>query len=159
MNGAQSLLVLGAIVLFSIVTLNAHRTVLNASKMTISAETTITAAEIGETLITEIKSKEFDENVIGTEITDVNNFSAPPLGPAGDETLATYDDVDDYHNYSRVITAPRLGSFTATVAVDYVQENSPEIISSTKTHMKRIRVTVTNPLLQNPVILNYYACY
>lgn len=159
MNGAQLLLVLGAIVLFSMVTLNAHRTVLHATSSTINAETTITATEIGETLLTEIKSKAFDEKVIGLETSNVNHFTAPPLGPDDGEIVAMYDDVDDYNSYQRISATPRLGSFTATVAVNYVYENSPETISSGKTHLKRIRVTVTGNLLKRPIILNYYSCY
>lgn len=163
MNQSQMLLILGALVMFSFLSLNAHRTVLTASQMRLDSEYVITAAEVAETVLNEVKNKAFDEKTVSGTIADEYELSQV-LGPESGETLTTYDDVDDYKtdgitNIPRTVMTPRVGAYTVTISVVYVYPNAPAYTSSYPTRMKRIRILVSSSKLAVPLRLDYFASY
>ncbi|HOT97281.1 MAG TPA: hypothetical protein PLG50_11570 [bacterium] len=164
MSQSQMLLILGAVLMFSFITLTAHRTVMTASTRQLESEYVITAAEIAETLTNEIKSKAFDEAVTnGATVTDVNAFTVY-LGPGVNEYPGGYDDVDDYitdnsKNMPLVFTTPRAGNFTATVSVNYVKPQQPTTVSYTPTRTKRIRISVSAARLPQALVLTSFVSY
>jgi len=163
MNQSQMLLILGALVMFSFLTLNAHRTVLIASQMRMDSEYVITAAEVAESMINEVKNKAFDEQTVAQDIFSENELSAV-LGPDSGETPSTYDDIDDYItdgeiNTARIISTPRVGSYNVSITVVYVNPAAPGQVTVSATRMKRIRVTVSSARLLIPLRLDYFASY
>ncbi len=71
------------------------------------------------------------------------------LGPeTGETTSITFNDVDDYNNYSRIDTIPNSAIFKTAVFVSYVQVSGNTITqTSSKTFNKEITVYVTSDYL------------
>ena len=159
MNGHQMLLVIGAIVIFSLLNLSAHRSILNSTELTLNSEYIITATAIAEELMTEISSKAFDETTVSAFVEEPSDFSDFPFGPESGESYTLYDDCDDYHGYGRTVTTPRTGEFTADVTVEYVYENNPDQMTTSKTRMKRVTVQVTGEMLTRPIQLYHFRSY
>jgi len=164
MNNSQMLLILGATAIFSFITINSHRTVLSAADLRLDTEQVITASEIAETMINEIKSKAFDEAVTDSNtVENVTEFTLY-MGPGYSEYPGHYDDVDDYitdnkKNRPVIVNTPRTGQFTATVEVKYVRPEQPKTVSAIQTRMKRIRISVTAKRLSKAVVLDSFVSY
>lgn len=160
MNDGQLITLLGAIVLLSILVLNVNRTILSATDHKLQAETIIASTSVGQQVIDLISSKNFDESAITEDVTDVTSFThAASLGPEYGENYNTYDDIDDYHNYGGIIATPRMGNCTVKVAVNYVNQDQPDIVSAVQTYTKRVEVKVYNVILPDTLRLYYYSSY
>ena len=158
MNGGQLLMVLGSIALFSLINLSANRITQNSLEERIEAEGILTATAVAEQVLNEARSRSFDDATSTAIVDDVQNFSYS-LGPESGETLSNFNDVDDYNNHSRAIATPRVGVDSVNVAVDYVSPGSPDTPVGYQTRMKRVAVTVSNPMLSRPLTLYYYYSY
>jgi hypothetical protein len=161
MNTGQTMLVMGAFSLLSIVTLGINRTILSSSTLGIQMEANLNALSLGQGLLDEIMSRDFDQNVTGGN--RVFSYSAMTstggLGPDGSgeiifgndssytgtfQSRSKFNDVDDYNNYSRKFYDTRLGWFTMRAAVTYIDEINPNTVSTSQTWQKKIIVTITN---------------
>jgi len=160
MNGSQQLLVIGAILLFSFLTLTANRAIRTSIELTIDAEDIITATSIGEELIAEVANKAFDEAIFTVDMPKTDDFtSSANLGPESGESYPGFDDVDDFNYFTKTVDTPRIGQFTVNVLVDYVNPAHPDTKVTSQTNMKRIKVWVNNNSLTQPIVLYYYSCY
>ena len=63
------------------------------------------------------------------------------------EVYPNFDDVDDFNNYTRSDTIPKMGIFNISVSVSYMNDNFVETTS--KTYNKNVTVQVTSPSLIN----------
>lgn len=135
------------------------------TKQSVDAELQISATNIGQAMMEEIRSKCWDEfKTTGANCSGTGSPGA--LGPNGETrtactgTPSTYDDIDDYNGYSETCTWGGV-SYTTNVQVCYVPSGNLNDISAcnTTTDYKRIRVTVTNPNLGSvelvTVVTNY----
>ncbi len=149
------LLTIGAIILFSILVLNANSTILLSTETTVQAEYLSTAVDLSERLMMEIVSKNFDENTINAS-PDTTGLSSH-LGTDG-EVYPKYDDIDDYNGYKVTVKTKYSDSYTSNVKVQYVNPGnfSP---SNIPTSMKKITVSTYSPSLVDTVTLNYYSSY
>ena len=149
----QMMLSIGAVTLLGTLFIPARKLSLNREQVLISSEATSSATAIGQELIEEITVRKFDEKFSGRgESTNVaTNFSAILRPDAGEDTsknnpyITTFDDVDDFNGYRNTVSTSRLGNFNDTVKVYYVNEDTPDVVSSTQTFLKRIDVKVRNP--------------
>lgn len=163
MNSGQTMMVILAMMLLGTLSLNVNRTLINTSSTSLEMEADLDAISYGQSLLDEIMNKAYDQKTAdGTRIyvysgmTPVNRLG-PDLGetftlPDSNYTGAylsqtKYNDVDDYKNYRRIITNPRLGNFTLTAMVEYVDEDDPDAVMSSQTFYKRITVTVSSPYM------------
>ena len=125
------------------------------------SELQVTATEVGQALMEEIKTKQWDQN----SPIPPGAYSTP-LGPEGETRTACtglsatpFDDVDDYNGYFE--PCPWNGaSFTTSVLVCYVQPAALDTcVDPTTTDYKRIQVDVTNTNLGTvslvTVVTNY----
>ncbi len=163
---------IGFLVLTTIMIVNALSNVNNADIQVLTAEAYKTATDLGQSLMNEIVLKKFDENA-DTVFTDTpqgpyssptypGGFTPPSqLGPDGTtgsveksvsrpdrspfQSIAGYNDVDDYNGYSRITdTTNGLGPFRDSVLVYYVTTANPSLPSTTQQFLKRIEVWVTS---------------
>jgi len=81
------------------------------------------------------------------------------FGPGWWESYPNFNDVDDYHRMTKSIDTPRLGTFKAYTEVCYVNETNPNYVITSKSWMKRIKVTIQHGRLPKPVVLYYYISY
>ncbi len=149
MGSGQMLQTLGALVLLSLLVLNANRTVLNNSRIVYTGQYTETALSLAESYLQEITAKAFDEKAIGQpSIKDPSKFSWT-LGPDYGETSAgSFDDVDDYIGYPLRLREPVVSDtttlFKLECAVDYMTDDL-SATSAIPTFYKRITVTISVP--------------
>ena len=161
MNTGQTMLVLGAFALLSVVTLGINGTIFSTSSLGLQMEANLNALSVGQGLLDEIMIRDFDENV--TNNNRVFSYSGMTslahLGPDGAseqisgldssrtgtfQSRSKFDDVDDYNNYTRWAYDTRLGWFVLKAVVVYVNELNPDSLAATQTWQKRITVTITN---------------
>jgi hypothetical protein len=160
MNTGQTMLVIAAFAVLSTITLAINSTLISTVSMGIEMESSLNALSIAQTMLDEILLKDFDENTTNNKrvFTYAGMTVTASLGPDGmseavsglDEAQLArtrFDDVDDYHLYRRRVWNERLGWFTITDSVFYVNELSPDTKVSNPTWHKRILVTVTSPTM------------
>ncbi len=161
MNNIQSLLTIGAIALFSLISIRFNSSVLENMTVEVENKVYLTAFSLADDLIEEIKQKAFDEETVEfrsitpTELTPSDQF-APEIRDLGEtDDPATWDDIDDYNGYSKLVSLPHAEGFSVTSQVDYVQENNYDQVSSVQTFFKRIQVRVSSDYLRAPVRLSF----
>lgn len=166
-NTGQVGFVIGAFVILSTLTLNVNATLINTTTTGLEMEAMLDALSVGQTMLDEVLTKEFDERTLNgvrafsyTDITP--SFFFGPDGSTerilenhGVDTSSTgnflskkrFDDVDDYNNYHRRVWNPRFGWFDVRVDIEYLDEDYPEMMTSWRTFYKGIAVTITHPNL------------
>ena len=158
MSGTHSFLAIGAMALLALISLRFNATLLENRTTEIENKVYLTAFSLADDLIEEIKQKAFDEKTVEWKAIPADQLSPPssfgPFDP-GESTVNTFDDIDDYHNYSRPISLPHVEDYTVMSTVDYVSTSDPDVKSSSQTYFKRITVRVTSPYLSHPVKLAF----
>ena len=128
---------------------------------------------IAQSMIDEIMTKSYDAATVSAKVFSGSDFTAAGgLGCSGAEASVVptpdaypfksvygYNDVDDYHEYTRIATTPRMGEFQVTDTVFYVLETSPDTESFTQTFHKKVVVTVRHPNMFSPLQLSDVAAY
>ncbi len=156
--GGNLLITVGALALLSILILTVNNNIMNNEVSLTESEIVITGVSLAQSLIDEIKTKAFDQVEITGTINSPNDLSST-LGPESGEnismpdtsgnqvfaSLTTYNDVDDYNGYSRLVNTDIAENFLLTCQVQYVSVSNPENVSGSRTYCKRISVTVTSP--------------
>jgi hypothetical protein len=156
----QTMLVIGACSMLSILTLSINGTFLTSLATGLEAQAQLNALSFGQALLDEILTKEYDEETTdgnrvfqNSEFTAASSFGADGASEAmsgRDSTFRSksrFDDVDDYHNYSRAVKDSLLGWFSVTSQVSYAREGHPDSLTTSKSHYKVITVSVTHPNL------------
>ena len=168
MSGSQMILVLGAIVLFSFIIINVHRSILNSTELTLEAECIIAANAVANEMMNEICSKAFDEATVLADLDEDYNIASLFAATASfgqnkdsgeSNPDSAFDDIDDFDGYSKPDTLARVGIFTANVSVAYADTDSLDLIMYQKTRIKRIEVAVTNKIFPDTLRLFYYSSY
>jgi hypothetical protein len=162
--------VMGAMIIFSMILLNANSMIIRNSMMQVEGELEQEVIALGQEIIEEALSKSYDQVTV--------NAAAPPsLIPEGftsSDQLGTdtgeinrkdFNDFDDYHEWSGTFVTEH-GEFELSAEVFYVDETNFQFTTQHST-FKKIEVMVTSEYLTdgggNPreykleFIRNYYA--
>jgi len=168
MNTGQVILVVGALTLLSMLALSINTTILNAYVTSYDSEATIDAISVGQAMIDEILTQDFDSVTVTSRTLSSPSQCTPPSRLGADldsektvikdstepfQSQIKFNDIDDYNNYSRIVATPHLGKFTVVDTVYYVQGSSLDVKSSTQTWFKKILVTIKHPNLYRPVVM------
>ncbi len=163
--------VVGAFALLSLVTLSINSIIVEKTTVMLDTEASITAISIGQAMIDEIQSKEYDTQTVGARVYDAANLTPTnQLGTEAGESLtlpdvfpyqsvSLYNDLDDYNGYRRTVSTSRMDNFTVVDSVYYVNETNLDLKSSTQTFYKKMVVTVTHPSMKVPVVLTDVIVY
>ena len=151
-NTGQMLMVLGALLLFTIMLPSVNNTLLYNDRAVIESNAELVAMGLAQRILAEAGVEAFDVVCLSMPPTMANQLTAPgSLGPAGGETYPNFNDLDDFHNLSLVdSTSLPSVQFNITAQVVYVNPNNPSQVMGSQTFAKRLRVTVTSPFLVNP---------
>jgi hypothetical protein len=157
----QVLLIIGALLLLSQISLNVNKSTLDMYDVSYDNEALLTATNIAESILQEVAAKPFDENVIGKSVSNPDTLTSPLLlGPEYGEEYPSFDDVDDYNGHVRTISSGRLGNFTVTVSVCYTTRALLGNCSSSRTFLKKVAVEVSgNPKMKNSVSASSIVAY
>ena len=151
-NTGQMLMVLGALLLFSLMLPSVNNTLLYNDRAVILNNAELVAMGLAQRILAEASTEAFDVICLSVPPVTPSQLTAPGgLGPAGGETYPNFNDLDDFNNLS-LADSTSLPSvlFNITAQVVYVNPNNPSQVSGSQTFAKRLRVTVTSPFLVNP---------
>ncbi len=152
----QSFLALGAIIILALTSLRFNSTILNNTTVEVENKVSLTAFSLADDMIEVIKEKSFDETTIQFPTTNINSLTpVASLGPETGETIDTFDDVDDFNGYSKLISAPHAEDYTISCKIEYVDGDDPDEVNSSPTFDKKATITVTSPYLRYPLSLSY----
>ena len=138
--------------------INANRLIMESTQSTYEADATNLAVDIARSVITEAYKKKFDDRYVDSVYQVPSDFTAPSsLGPSISEVFtpspdrvpyqspSRFDDVDDYHGYTRTVDAADIKGFIVTVEVYYI-DPSTYVRTTVQTYLKRINVSVEHPV-------------
>jgi hypothetical protein len=152
-NTGQTMLVLGALVLFSLLLPSLNGSLLYSDRTVTSTNAELTAISLAQKILAEANTKVFDKVCLTSHPTQATQMTAvASLGKDTGETYPNFNDVDDYKNLS-LTDSTSLPSvrYTISATCDYVDPANPANISSNPTYVKKLRVTITGPYLINPI--------
>ncbi len=157
----QTSYVILALVLFTTLALVFNQKENNDLEFRLYHEAVVAAAELGDSFLSELSKMPFDENTISSTVDTSSALTlAYSLGPESGETnVLQFDDMDDYNRYVRIDSLNKLGEFSTTVSVYYVNIAYPNVLSSSKQFYKRIDIEIDNYYLTDPVNLFYISAY
>jgi hypothetical protein len=168
------MLVLGALMLLSMLSLSVNSMFIDKTTTMLDAEANLDAVSIAQSMIDEIMTKSYDAATISAKVYSADQFTAASgLGPNSSEaaqvgtpdaatpfaSVAAFSDVDDYNNYRRTVANPRLGNFTVIDTVFYVLETNPDTKTTSRTFHKKIVVTVKHRNMLRPLQISDIAVY
>jgi hypothetical protein len=165
--------------LVGVITLQVNGSLQTSSEVNVQSNTSITALNIAESILSEIRNKRWD-NILNAA---PGNMTAPSsLGPLGGGTFdwtrmtSTYDDMNDFNNLSGTVTVNGVG-YLVKVKIIYITATDFNNPQSVATNYKKITVSVKSTLLAIPtnqnridelfvssptsgtIVLNYIATY
>jgi hypothetical protein len=152
----QSLLSLGALMIFSLISLRFDSAVLQNTEVEVENKVYLTAFSLADDLLEEIKQRAFDEQTVVFK--SINPSELTPSGSLNKESGEAWpnlDDIDDYNNYTKPVSLPHAENYTVTSEVYYVQEDDQDVVSSTQTYFKKVDIFVSSPYLNHQIKLSY----
>ncbi len=156
----ESLLVIGAVLSFSILAYSINQTIISNTEWVIALEARNSAIAQAQQLMDQVTSLNFDENTSqGKSINATSELTlTKSIGKEAGDNIK--DDVDDYHNVVASGDSSRFKGFKLYVQVAYVDSTSPTLSSNNPTFLKRVTVTVTNgSYLAQPITLSSLVAY
>lgn len=155
------LLVTGSIFLLTILIMNFYASNTGQLEIAINNEAIFTATGIGQAVIDNIQTRAFDENTVNSSVSNVDSltFSNNLGADAGEYSPTSFDDVDDFKNYSTTDASTRLGTYNILVDVNYVTTANPTTVTSSRTFLKKIDVFVTADYLPDTLKLYHLIAY
>ncbi len=157
MQLGETLLVLGALIIFSISTLYLNDNKLDTSNRMIEAEFKTTASGIAQSYIEEAQVLQYDEVIISESFSalpaDFTNIGS--LGPDAGEVYPNFDDVDDFNGFTQTETSLRQVQYEISVQVSYADTLTFTPTFSNKSFYKLLSVTVRSPFFQDSLIYKY----
>lgn len=156
MNSGETLLVMGAVLIFSLTALSMNQTILEGNRTLMETQIISSGTAVGLSFIESAKQLSFDEvTVMNEDNFDADSFTSPGgLGLDFGETYPGFDDVDDFHNYNDSV-ATQLATFYVNTTVAYVDSGDLNISVNYRTFFKRIHVVVTSPFIKDSLQLSH----
>jgi hypothetical protein len=159
MNTGQMIITAGAMMLLSILVLNIGTTQLTTQDSMQNSKFGILAISLASSMLELATQKAFDQWSVNETLTNVNQLTLK-LGPGPGETSPeTFNDYDDFNNYTNIDSTMPSALFTIKCRVDYVDPKKSGFISSNRTWHKMMTVTVTSPAMRDSVRLSKVYSY
>ncbi len=160
MNTGQMLLTLFAVGLIGVTVLTVNQSFSQNGMILEQTEIGIYATSLAMSVIEEASGKGFDEETVDTVVSAVSAMTqCNCLGPESGESVATFDDFDDYNNHQRIIEVPGTDRFTIRSFVKYVKPDSPNDSTNVRTYHKKLTVFVSGPAMTDTVKVSYIFSY
>ncbi len=147
MASIQSMLAMGALVIFSIISLLFNSSVLQNSTIEIEDKVYLTAFSLADDLIEEMKQKAFDEKTIDFQAIQASQLTPPGSLTYESEVWPYFDDIDDYNDYDKPIDAPHAEGYNVHCDVEYC--NADGAHSNIQTYYKKVTITVSSDYLRD----------
>ncbi len=158
---AQFILILGAMLILSQLSLTVNASMMNMKDVSYGNEAILAGTTLAQSVLRDIASKNFDERTIGRKVAKTDTLTTPmSLGPEVGEAYPNFNDVDDYDQHVRTESNARLGNFTVAVRVWYTSRALLGGASPSATFMKAVTVTVSgNRYLPKSIVASTIISY
>ncbi len=155
MNTGQSMLSILAILLLSIITLRVNKSFLTTNDIMMESKFGILATSLAQSIIQEANNKAFDVNTAnGNTVTNAVLLTpSGNLNPESGERYPFFDDFDDFNNFDTLITDLPSAVYRLQCSVFYVSPANLDSATNNQTWNKRIVVTVTSLISNDPTKL------
>ena len=150
----QTLLALAGITIMATLSLNQQRSIFLVQRSAYVREMESAAQDFARLRLQQIiETAAFDESVVGTSpppATTANLTTVGQFGPESNDTNAgttTFDDLDDYHNFSETqshLVNDSEFQFKATFTIRYINTAAPEAAATAPTLAKEITAEVVS---------------
>jgi hypothetical protein len=170
--GTNLLFAILSFVLFGTLLVSDNNLITSAIQLSSETEVSQAAFALAQSVIDEAKTKAFDQSTVSSEVADSSSLSPTlgpdggesislpdTLGPAGYQSATTFNDVDDYNGYWRVVRSSSWQGDTVRVAVNYANASNPDVPLSGKNYCKRMVVTVSSPFISRSYSFTYVFSY
>ena len=171
MTNLQMLLALGAMMLLTILLLNVNRNSLAIEDVMYDSNFGITATSIASSIIEDASKKRFDKVTAEYDPTDSTYtavYDPTYLTPAGSLGIdsgeiitdpRTFNDFDDYDNYTTVDSTMPSAVFNVLCKVNYVNETALDDSVNTQTFHKKITVRVWSKSMSDTMVISSIYSY
>jgi hypothetical protein len=152
MGLGQTMLTILALMLMGRIILTINTTTLDVGFTKDIAEYRITATSLGTSMLEQTSAMAFDEATADSGTTSTSYLTAATaFGPDATESSEDlYDDIDDYHNYSKTDSLEHSAIFKTRVTVSYMTISGSGIVqTTTKTFSKQVTVDITSDYLMD----------
>lgn len=175
MSTNQTMLTMGAFVVFSLMLLSFYR-IMGDTTVTINdAQAGISCLTLATTYTELAQGMAFDEATVDSFVTpstiitltpsaNLGPDNPPPAGEATENSLKTFDDIDDLKNFEIVDSSLTgiLGKFKTRFDVNYVDPLNVDQISASRTLAKRLDIKVwrisppSTDTLKTSIVMGYF---
>lgn len=144
MNTGQMMITLGALALLSLVVLRMNNGFLNTGGILLDSKLGVLATSVATSMIEEATGKAFDETTVSNTVSSLATLSSPSSLKPDSESLADFDDIDDYNGFHKIDNTMPAAEFSVDCEVYYVTDTDLETKSTARTWHKRIDVYVAS---------------
>jgi hypothetical protein len=162
MSTGQTLLTVGALVLFSFIILNGNRILSENNDLMNYTRFQLEAIALATSVIEEACQLPFDEvswdsSKIEKKVSDFTNVGS--LGKdSGESGYQTFDDFDDFHKYADAESTSQ-NIYNVACEVCYVSDSNPDVALSNRSYFKKLTVQITSPSLDDTLNVSYVHGY
>ena len=159
------ILALGAMILLTILITNVNKNSLYTEDIMYDSNFGITATSIASSIIEDASKKRFDNifYINSSTVDDPSHFTSPAfLGVDSGEVASdprTFNDFDDYNNYTGVDSTMPSAIFNISCKVCYVNDNALDDSASTQTYHKKITVKVWSASMKDTMVMSSIFSY
>jgi hypothetical protein len=181
MGGSNTLLALGAIIIFGMFLRSSNQLMSATTQLSEQNEYYLTALSLAQSVISEAKTKAFDQKTVSGGVNVPDSLSAA-LGTDGiaetvpsPDTLSTsspytsttagylslvkFNDIDDYNGYTRTVNTPRAEGYKLSVKINWASPTYPDSTLISKSFCKKMTVTVKSQYMPDSITVTYAFVY
>jgi hypothetical protein len=175
MSTQQTMITLGAFILLSTVLVAFYRLLAGSGDTIGKAQGGISEITLATTYMELAQGLAFDEASLDSNLTpsEISHLTAPaslgpdnppPTGEPVENSIKTFDDIDDFKNYQVVDSTLQgiVGTYITKFDVNYVDPLHIDQISTSRTFVKRLDITVwrvkppSTDTLKTSLIMGYF---
>jgi MSHA pilin protein MshD len=156
MQLGESLLAMGAVVMFTVASLQLAALRLDGRARMWEAEFRTTAQALAQSYLEEAQSLAFDEAVVasGSAASLPEGLTAPAsLGPEGSQGRLDFDDIDDFHGYTEQVRTAR-ADFQVRMTATYLDSAALQATDQ-RSFVKWLTVSVSCPCYRDTLRVHY----
>jgi len=160
MHLGETLLVLGALVIFSVSALYLNDAKFDNDMTLMETEFKITAVALAQSFLEEAQVMQYDEVLVNDSYNVLpDDFTAiASLGAEAGESYPNFDDMDDFDGFAQNITTPR-ADYNVNIQVSYADTLNINPGFANPSFFKIMSVTVKSVFFQDSLICDYLFSY
>lgn len=158
MGKGETLITLGAVIMLSMTAINVNNSFTENSDYFNKTKFGLESIAIANSFIEEASQMPFDEQSWDSTIVEKLPTDMTPVSDLGvdfgETDMSTFDDFDDYHNYSQMDTTMQ-NVYEVKCFVHYINPGIPDSSISNRSLYKKLTVSVKNTLTSDSMALSY----